>query len=247
MAALVWSGETPEGNVIDATVEGNSSKHVARIKAAVLVVFILTGIALFRFSPLKDYLTLEQLGALLDRSGYLAPLAFVGVFVAGACLFVPGSVLASLGAVLFGAVPGFVYAWVGAVLGAAAAFLIGRYLGRDFAASVIGDRLRKYDDLIAEKGFATVLYLRLLYFPYAPMNFGMGLTKVRFWDYLVASALGLTVSLFVITFFAGTIRDIWMHGQWEELVGWKALSGLGVFLASLFIPKMLNQFKDRQS
>jgi hypothetical protein len=67
--------------------------------------------------------------------------------------------------------------------GASAAFWIGRTLGREFAASLIGDRLKKYDDAIEKNGFATVLYLRLVYFPFTPMNFGMGLTKVRFWDY----------------------------------------------------------------
>ena len=66
------------------------------------------------------------------------------------------------------------------MIGAAAAFLIGRTLGRDFAASLIGDKLKRYDDAIERNGFATVLYLRLVYFPFTPLNFGMGLTKVRF-------------------------------------------------------------------
>ncbi len=69
------------------------------------------------------------------------------------------------------------------MIGASAAFWIGRTLARDFAASLIGERLGKYDDAIERNGFATVLYLRLIYFPLTPMNFGMGLTKARFWDY----------------------------------------------------------------
>ncbi|MCK7474165.1 MAG: VTT domain-containing protein, partial [Rhodopseudomonas palustris] len=83
----------------------------------------------------------------------------------GVCLFVPGSILTGLGAVIFGLYLGFVYVWLGAMLGAAAAFYIGRTLGREFAASLIGDRLRRYDDAIERNGFATVLYLRLIYFP----------------------------------------------------------------------------------
>jgi len=59
------------------------------------------------------------------------------------------------------------------MIGASLAFWIGRTLGREFTASMIGDRLRKYDDAIARNGFATVLYLRLVYFPFTPMNFGM--------------------------------------------------------------------------
>ena len=52
------------------------------------------------------------------------------------------------------------------MLGASAAFWIGRTLGRDLAASLVGDRLKKYDEAIERNGFATVLYLRLVYFPF---------------------------------------------------------------------------------
>src|SRR4030042_533366 len=117
------------------------------IKAAVLTLFIVAAIFLVRFSPVKKYLTIEQL-----------------------------------------------------------AFFIGRYLGRDFAASLIGDRLKRYDDAIERNGFAAVLYLRLIYFPFTPMNFGMGLTKVRFRDYFSGTALGIIVGTFVFTFLVGTLK-----------------------------------------
>ncbi len=84
---------------------------------------------------------------------------------AGVCLFLPGTLPATIGAAIFRPYFGFLYVWFGAMLGASLAFFIGRYLGRDFAASLIGDRLRKYDETIERKGFATVLYLRLVYFP----------------------------------------------------------------------------------
>ena len=45
--------------------------------------------------------------------------------------------------------------------------------------------------------FATVLYLRLVYFPFTPMNFGMGLTGVRFRDYLFGTGLGIVVGTFL--------------------------------------------------
>ena len=66
-------------------------------------------------------------------------------------------------------------------------------MGREFAASLIGERLKKYDDAIERNGFATVLYLRLVYFPFTPLNFGMGVTKVRFLDYFAGTALGIKV------------------------------------------------------
>jgi uncharacterized membrane protein YdjX (TVP38/TMEM64 family) len=127
--------------------------------------------------------------------------------------------------------------------GASAAFWIGRTLGREFAASLIGDRLKKYDDAIERNGFATVLYLRLVYFPFTPMNFGMGLTKVRFWDYFFGTGLGIIVGTFIFVFFLGTLREVWISGDWSGLLSAKVFFSLALFVFSLFIPKIINKFK----
>jgi uncharacterized membrane protein YdjX (TVP38/TMEM64 family) len=148
-----------------------------------------------------------------------------------------------MGAAIFGPYWGFLYVWTGAMIGAGLAFLIGRYLGRDFSASLIGDKLKRFDDAIERNGFATVLYLRLMYFPFTPMNFGMGLTKVRFWDYLLGTALGILVGTFIFTFFVGTIKDVWASGQWDQLLSWKVLLSLALFVFSFFIPKLLKMAK----
>jgi uncharacterized membrane protein YdjX (TVP38/TMEM64 family) len=151
--------------------------------------------------------------------------------------------LTAIGAAIFGPYWGFVYVWVGAMVGASAAFWIGRTLGRDFAASMIGDRLRKYDDAIERNGFATVLYLRLVYFPFTPMNFGMGLTRVRFWDYFFGTGLGIIVGTFIFTFFIGTLKEVWASGNWENLISFKVFFSVALFVFSLFIPKIIARFR----
>ncbi len=217
--------------------------RTALIKAVFLVLFIVAALVTVRSTGVREFLTVEHLGARLAAAGFWAPLAFILVYAAGVCLFVPGTLLTALGAAIFGPYRGFVYVWVAAMLGAAGAFLIGRYLGREFAASLIGDRLRKYDDVIERNGFATVLYLRLVYFPFTPMNFGMGLTKVRFRDYLWGTALGILVGTFIFTFFVGTLKEVWASGQWANLLSWKVFFSLGLFVFSLFIPKIIKKLK----
>lgn len=221
----------------------HNKKTGALVKLALLLIFIATAIYLVRFSPARQYLTTQQLGLFLESVGIWAPLMFVIIYVVGICLFLPGTLLTAMGAALFGPYWGFVYVWLGAMIGACLAFLIGRYLGRDFAASLIGDKLRRFDDAIERNGFATVLYLRLMYFPFTAMNFGMGLTKVRFWDYLSGTALGILVGTFIFTFFVGTLRDVFATGRWEELLSWKVFLSLGLFVFSFFIPKLLKMAK----
>jgi uncharacterized membrane protein YdjX (TVP38/TMEM64 family) len=226
--------------------QGNDKKGGALVKMALLVMFIAAAIYLVRFSPAKQYLTPQQLGLFLESIGLWAPLMFVVIYVVGVCLFLPGTLLTAMGAAIFGPYWGFLYVWTGAMIGAALAFLIGRYLGRDFAASLIGDKLKRFDDAIERNGFATVLYLRLMYFPFTPMNFGMGLTKVRFLDYLFGTALGILVGTFIFTFFVGTIKEVWASGQWEEFLSWNVFLSLALFVFSFFIPKLLKMAKVSQ-
>jgi uncharacterized membrane protein YdjX (TVP38/TMEM64 family) len=216
----------------------------AVLKAIILAAFIIATIFLIRFTPVKNYLMAEALGRFLEGAGLWAPLAYMAIYAVGVCLFLPGTLLTGLGAAIFGAYWGFLYVWIGAMIGSSAAFFIGRTLGREFAASLIGDKLKKYDDAIERNGFATVLYLRLVYFPFTPMNFGMGLTKVQFRDYLMGTGLGIIVGTFIFTFFIGTLKAIWVSGNWGKLISFKVFFSIGLFIFSFFIPKIIKKIKS---
>jgi uncharacterized membrane protein YdjX (TVP38/TMEM64 family) len=226
-------------HVMDASV----NKRKGLIKALVFVAFVISAIVLIRFTPAKDYLTAEALTAFLENAGIWAPVVYIITYAVGVCLFLPGTLLTGLGAAIFGAYWGFLYVWIGAMLGASGAFLIGRTLAREFASSLIGDKLKKYDDAIERNGFATVLYLRLVYFPFTPMNFGMGITKVRFKDYIFGTGLGIIVGTFIFTFFIGTLKEVWASGNWAELISFKVFFSIGLFVFSFFIPKLIKKFK----
>jgi uncharacterized membrane protein YdjX (TVP38/TMEM64 family) len=215
----------------------------AMMKAAFLLLFAVAAIIVVRYTPLKNYLTADALGRFLEAVGFWAPVVFMLIYTVGVCLFLPGTLLTGLGAAIFGAYWGFVYVWFGAMAGAAAAFWIGRTLGREFAASLIGNKLQKYDDAIERNGFATVLYMRLVYFPFTPMNFGMGLTKVRFLDYVLGTGLGIIVGTFIFTFFIGTLKEVWASGNWGELISFKVFFSIALFIFSFFIPKIIKKIK----
>jgi uncharacterized membrane protein YdjX (TVP38/TMEM64 family) len=218
----------------------------AIIKAVFLLLFVAAAVILVRYTPIKNYLTVDALGRFLATAGFWAPFVFMLIYAAGVCLFLPGTLLTGLGAAIFGAYWGFVYVWFGAMAGAASAFWIGRTLGREFAATLIGNRLQKYDDAIERNGFATVLYLRLVYFPFTPMNFGMGLTKVHFRDYFLGTGLGIIVGTFIFTFFIGTLKEVWASGNWAELISFKVFFSIGLFIFSFFIPKIIKRIKREE-
>jgi len=225
--------------------EPAKNRKKAILKVLLFLLFIIAAIYLVRLPSVRAFLTQESLSRLLEKAGFWAPLIYIVIYAAGICLFVPGTLLTALGAAIFGPYWGFLYVWIGAMIGASAAFWIGRTLGREFAASLIGDRLKKYDDAIEPNGFATVLYLRLVYFPFTAMNFGMGLTKVRFWDYFFGTGLGIIVGTFIFTFFMGTLKDVWASGDWGQLISFRVFFSVGLFVFSLFIPKIIKKFRKK--
>jgi uncharacterized membrane protein YdjX (TVP38/TMEM64 family) len=219
----------------------------AVVKMLIFSAFIIGAILLVRITPVKDYLTVDSLGRFLDRAGFWAPVVFILVYATGVCLFLPGTLLTGLGAAIFGAYWGFAWVWIGAMLGSSAAFFIGRTLGREFAASLIGNRLKKYDDAIERNGFATVLYLRLVYFPFTPMNFGMGLTRVHFGDYFAGTGLGIIVGTLIFTFFIGALKEVWASGNWAQLISFKVFFSIGLFIFSFFIPKLIKKIRGEEN
>jgi len=174
------------------------------VKAFILIALIIVSVYLLQFTSVKDFLTPEALGRFLEASGFWAPLVFILIHASSICLFLPASILTVIGAAIFGAYWGFLYVWIGAIIGASGAFLIGRTLGRDFVASLIGAKIKKYDDAIERNGFETVFYLRLINVPFTPLNYGMSLTKVHFWDYFFGTGLGVVIGLFILTFLGGS-------------------------------------------
>jgi len=208
------------------------------IKAAAFVLFFIAVFLLFNHSPLGEYFNPRAMRDLVGHAGPASPVIFILVYGIGITMFLPASLFTAVGAMLFGVSWGLLYNMTGAMLGASMGFWLARYLGRDFTAAVVGDQLRNYDEKLSAKGFATTLYLRLMFFPFTPLNFGLGLTGVTFNQYFWGTFFGKLASGFILTFFFATLTEVWNSGEWGELLGWKALFSLLLFISSFFIPKV---------
>ncbi|MEN6441456.1 MAG: VTT domain-containing protein [Syntrophobacter sp.] len=210
-------------------------------KAVILLLLVILAILLARFSPLKTYLRPDVLEAAVRGAGLWAPVVYIFFSVVGSCLFLPGTLLLALGVALFGSWWGFLYLWLATLGAATMSFYISRTLGRDFAASIAGKWMEKYDDLIERNGFTAVLYMRLMCLPFAPANYGLGLSKVRFQDYFLGTAIGELASIPFLVFFIGTLRDIWLSGDWYELFSGKVALSAGLVALSLLTPKIIGR------
>lgn len=217
------------------------------IKAFLFLFFVVFAVSLIRYTDVGELFKPDLLRDWVHGFGPLAPLVFIALYGVGISLFLPATLFTGIGALLFGTLWGFIFNITGAMLGASLSFYIGRYLGRDFAATLIGERLRKYDRMIAENGFATTLYLRLVFFPFTPLNFGMGLTDIGFREYFLGTLLGIIAGGFAMTFFFASLADVWNSGQWTTLLNWTSMLAVVLFVGSFFIPVAVRKIKPEDA
>jgi uncharacterized membrane protein YdjX (TVP38/TMEM64 family)/Fe-S oxidoreductase len=154
-----------------------------------LLTLLVAAIAALKISGAGAYLQPERLQEWMAGYGYWAPLIYILLYSLAPALFMPGLPLTILGGMLFGPVWGVVYTIVGATSGACVAFLIARYLGRDWVSrKMTGARWRKLDVDVARHGWKIVALTRLIpLFPFNLLNYAFGVTRVRFFDYALTS------------------------------------------------------------
>jgi uncharacterized membrane protein YdjX (TVP38/TMEM64 family) len=134
---------------------------------------------------------LPRLTAAVDGLGAWGPIVFILAYAIACVAFVPASLLTLGAGALFGVVKGTVFVLIGATLGATGAFLIARYVARDWIAERVqrDPRFAAIDTAIAKEGRKVVFLLRLSpVIPFNLLNYALGLTQVRVMDFIIASA-----------------------------------------------------------
>ena len=67
--------------------------------------------------------------------------------------------------------------------------------------ALLGERLSRIDDFVGEREFVSVLILRMMpIMPFNIVNYGIGLTRVRFSRYFLATVLGMAPGSTLTTF-----------------------------------------------
>jgi len=208
---------------------------------------ILVGLALFSAIAAaivwRDRLDATVLRDWVDGAGAAGPLLFMLLYALAAVLFLPGSVLTLAGGALFGPLWGTLWNLTGATLGAALAFLIARHLGADWVARRAGPRLQSLNDGVSAEGWRFVAFVRLVpLFPFNLLNYALGLTRIPFLAYVLASWVFML---------PGALAYTWLgHAGREALVGGEGmirnlLIALALLAAVAFIPRLVKRLRAK--
>ncbi|MEM9623539.1 MAG: TVP38/TMEM64 family protein [Pseudomonadota bacterium] len=178
-------------------------------KPVVLVVGLVVLLTAAFVLPIADWIT--SLFAWIDANRTVSWIVFILMYVAAAVLLLPGSLLTLGAGFLFGLGYGFVIVSAASVLGASCAFLVGRFLARDWVSDKLDamPRFAALDRAIEQRGGLIVLLTRLSpVFPFNLLNYALGLTAVRFWTYVGASWIGMMPGTVLYVYLGSVASDL---------------------------------------
>jgi uncharacterized membrane protein YdjX (TVP38/TMEM64 family) len=178
----------------------------------------------------------EELRRFLDgikELGPWGPVLLGLVYIPATVFCVPGSLLTLGAGFAFGVVVGTIAISLGSTAGAAAAFLVGRFLARDWVEQKVAGhpKFRALDQAVAAQGFKIVLLTRLSpLFPFNVLNYAFGLTNVRFRDYVLASWIGMLPGTVMYVYLGSVAESVasLFAGRSEKTPEEWALYGVGL-------------------
>ncbi|MDJ0668872.1 MAG: TVP38/TMEM64 family protein [Desulfobacterales bacterium] len=217
---------------------------------ALIVLFM----ACFFYFDLGRYFTLEYfkgqqqaLQAYYAAKPALTISIFMGIYIAVTALSLPGAAIMTLAAgALFGTLTGLIMVSFASSIGATLAFLVARFLLRDYVQNKFGDKLNAINKGVENEGAFYLFTLRLVpVFPFFVINLAMGLTPIKTLAFYLVSQVGMLPGTFVYVN-AGT-----QIGKLESLKGILSpelifsFALLGIF--PLVAKKIINVIKARRA
>jgi uncharacterized membrane protein YdjX (TVP38/TMEM64 family) len=185
-----------------------------------------------------------DVGRILDgvRSlGPWAPVVYIAVYLVAPPLLLPGAPLTIAGGALFGPLWGTAYTAIGATGGACLAFLIARYLAADWVERKSRGILKRTMRGVEEEGWKFVAFTRLVpLFPFNLLNYALGLTRIPFWHYALASFLCMLPGIWVYSFLGYAGREAAVGSENMVL---KISAALGLLLFFSMLPRLLRSVR----
>jgi phospholipase D1/2 len=208
----------------------SAAAHKRRLIAGLSVACtIVIAVALaWRFTPLAESIRPESVAQRLEAIEELswAPVAFVGAYLLGGLVMFPVTVLSAATAIVFPPIKAVPVSFAGIMLSAALLHWLGARFLRRSANKTLGSTIRRVDRAMTDRGVMTVAAIRML--PLAPftlVNLAAGSLGVRFRDFMLGTALGLTPGIVVVCFFGRQVRAFWRQPSMTAVL---MLIGIGI-------------------
>lgn len=187
---------------------------------AVLVILSAVFFALRLFKVDFSNITIESFKEKIDSFGIWGPVIYIVLYVFRPLLLFPASLYSASAGAIWG-LNGLIYLIIGANLSSTAEFFIARYFARDAVEKLVKGKFNRVDQAVEKRGFVTVLLIRLIpNVAWDIQNLALGLTKVKFRDYALATFIGILPGSFALVYFGSSFISVLTNPKhiWKILV-----------------------------
>lgn len=179
-------------------------------KLLVFLIFLVAVIVTVKTLGVSRYLEQQTLRTWIGSYGTLAPIVYMLFYAVAPVFFLPGLPITVVGGILFGPLWGVIYTITGSTVGACVAFLVSRYLAREWVEGKLkSPRWRRLDEGVEKHGWKVVAFTRLIpLFPFNLLNYAFGLTKIGFRQYAVTTFFCMLPACIAFIVFSSSLLDL---------------------------------------
>lgn len=166
-------------------------QNAARLTALAFWVALILGYQWYaRSNQLSPF---QAVQALLDffTGSLWGPLIYILAYAVRPLILFPSTLLTLAGGFVFGPLLGVLYTIVASNISSTIAFFVGRYFGEDlFKDDGSENLLQRYARRMRTHSFETVMVMRFIFLPYDAVSYLAGFLRIRYWPFILATALG---------------------------------------------------------
>jgi phospholipase D1/2 len=219
--AQIFSSRTADTNIssdgLDAVLSSKSdhidaadvSRGPSWGKLAAIVAVLLGLTALWQFTPLAQYLDGNLITGWAREAGkaWWVPVLTVLAFTPASYVMFPRPLITLFAVIAYGPIWGFVIAMSGIQVAAWTSYVAGRRLDPGTIRRLAGAKLERILQVLRRRGLLAMTALRLVPLaPFAVEGFVAGAIRMRMWEFLLGTAIGILPGTLTSTVFGDQLQ-----------------------------------------
>jgi phospholipase D1/2 len=217
-------------------------------KLALIALAVAGLTAVWRYTPLHDYLTADRVFDWAATFGDLwwAPLAVVAAYTPACFTMFPRPLITLFAVIAFGPILGFAYAMSGILLASLVTYYAGRLLPPDTVRTLAGSKVDEMTDVLRRRGLAAVFAVRVIpVAPFAVEGMVAGRIPIKLWHFMLGTFLGMLPGTLTTTVFGDQIQTALED---PSRINWLLVGGVAaLFVVMTLVVRRWFAVQHRQS
>lgn len=217
-------------------------KHGQKIGALIFWLLLIVVYQWYAYSNNLSQLEVMQNLLAFLKNGVWGPAAYILLYAIRPLIVFPSTILTLAGGFVFGPVLGVLYTVIASNISSTIAFFVGRYFGDGLLKDDGSDNLiQRYARRMRENSFETVMVMRFIFLPYDAVSYLAGFLRIRYWPFILATALGSIPGTMAFVWFGASIESF--DGGLPSLNPATLAASIAIFIVSIALSRL---FKKRE-